>query len=115
MLTLIAALAVSSSPVQAQMQFPWQQQQQTSAPYQYFRGGIDRQGFGYINQMGRGQDTNGYYQQPVSVQEAWGGSVPDGVHGYRARWDDQIHILYDVQNGRIIRQDYHFNQPQIQR
>ncbi|MEP0913084.1 hypothetical protein NDI45_19415 [Leptolyngbya sp. GB1-A1] len=107
------SLAVFLIPKTAKAQWwnPFPQEQQASAPYQYFRGGIDRESFSYLHQLGGGQDDNGYYQQPVSVEQAWGSGVPDGVHGYRAKWDDQIHILYEVQNGQIVRQDYFFNRP----
>lgn len=109
--SLVIFLATQDAKAQWWNPFP-QQPQQTERIYDHYRGGIDREGFAYINSLGGGQDENGYYRQPVTVQQAWGSDVPDGRYGYRAQWDQQIHILYDVRNGEIVRQDYHFNLPQ---
>jgi hypothetical protein len=76
---------------------------------------IDRRGFSYIDEMGNGVDSDGYYQTPVPVDRAFGVQLRDGIYEAPMRWegDDPQHgvIRYEVQGGYIIRQRYGFENP----
>jgi hypothetical protein len=68
---------------------------------------ISRQGFAWINELSGGIDANGYYKNPVSVQSAFGIDLPNGWHRAPMAWDDQGNaLLFYVENGYIIRQDF---------
>lgn len=69
---------------------------------------IGRNGFGYINQMGSGQDELGYYRQPVPVRSAFGTDLSTGTYEAPATWDETVGIRYRVENGAIVQQNYQF-------
>jgi hypothetical protein len=72
---------------------------------------IDRNGFGYINELGGGVDDSGYYARPVPTQDAFGAQLQDGTYAAPMNWGDQgTQVLYDVKDGQIVRQDYYWGE-----
>lgn len=71
---------------------------------------LDRNGFGYINDLGGGTDENGTFRRPIPSDRAYGVQLEDGYYEAPLRFDDQgTRALYGVQGGQIIRQNYQFN------
>jgi len=89
----------------------WKRSQQPPAPTDntIHMQPITRDGFGYINQLGGGQNSEGDYNQPVRTRDAFGSNLPDGVYSAPAQWDSNVHIRYEVRDGSIWNQDYQFN------
>lgn len=90
------------------------QRSQQQIPDYYVRPGaaplnpIDRNGFGYINNLGGGTDDSGNYRQPVPTRRAVGVDLPDGSYEAPANWDENLGIRYRVQGGAIVNQGYQF-------
>jgi hypothetical protein len=78
--------------------------------YQQQLNPITRDGFNYIRQLGGRQDAAGNYERPVPSNQAFGAQLQDGWHQAPMNWDDQgSSVLYRVQNGAIVQQDYRWN------
>ncbi|MGJ3253834.1 MAG: hypothetical protein ACFE0J_22275 [Elainellaceae cyanobacterium] len=69
-------------------------------------GAIDRETFQYVNEQGGWMDENGYYRRPIPVNRVYSNPVSDGTHEHRMNWEPQHSIIFEVENQRIIRQDY---------
>lgn len=67
---------------------------------------INRDGFGYIDQLGNSTDENGNYRQPVRTEDAFGSKLKDGVYVAPTTWDVDLGIQYEVQDGEITNQRY---------
>lgn len=71
---------------------------------------ISREGFFWVNHLGGGMNQHGYYRNPVSTVDAFGGTLPNGWNYAPMAWDDQgTAALYFVQGGYIIQQDFKWN------
>lgn len=68
---------------------------------------INQDGFVWIDSLGGGQDEWGYYRYPVRSGDAFGVILRDGWHeAQMLGTNGNVSILYYVQGGYIIRQDY---------
>lgn len=107
LLMYLTGCAQPSSPSSAPADLGFNTQVQ---PTWVYAPGIDRKEFEYIYALGGGVDADGYFRTPIPAEQVFSDRpTTNGIFATPMRWDPQNAILYEVQNGFVIRQDFQIN------
>jgi hypothetical protein len=68
---------------------------------------ISRDSLRSILHWSGGIGNDGYLLNAVSVTQAYGSDVPNGTYAHPMEWQPEHSILLTVQDGYVIRLDYH--------